>query len=82
MFQDAVVRRLEIIGEAARSVSSAFKQAHPEVPWRNMIGLRNLLIHEYFRVDLRRGWEVIQQDIPSLILVIELLIPSDQKEQP
>jgi uncharacterized protein with HEPN domain len=76
------VRRLPIIGEAARSISSAFKQAHPEVPWRSMIGLRNLLIHEYFRVDFSRIWEVGEQDIPPLILVIEPLISSDQKEQP
>jgi uncharacterized protein with HEPN domain len=51
MLQDAVIRPLEIIGEAAGRVSEAYREAHPEIHWHKMIGMRNRLIHEYFRVN-------------------------------
>ena len=57
--QDAVVRRLEIIGEAARRLSAEYKAAHPEVAWRAVIGMRNRLIHGYDVVDLDVVWGVI-----------------------
>ena len=77
LHQSAVLRPLEIIGEAARRVSLETQQAHPEIPWAQMIGMRNRLIHEYFQVDLRRVWETVQTDLPALIAQVEPLIPPD-----
>jgi uncharacterized protein with HEPN domain len=64
--QDAILRRLEIIGEAAKKIPRGFRQRHPQVPWRNMAGLRDVLIHEYFGVNLKRAWKVVKEDLPAL----------------
>lgn len=66
LVQDAVIRQLGIIGEAARRVSSAMQQAHPEVPWADIIGTRNILIHDYLDVDVQEVWKTIQDDLPVL----------------
>lgn len=77
LVQSAVLVPLEIIGEAARRVSEEFQRAHPEIPWVQMIGMRNRLIHEYFQVDLARVWETVQDDLPKLVALIEPLVPPD-----
>jgi uncharacterized protein with HEPN domain len=69
-----VIRPLEIIGEAARRISQDTRDAHPEIPWEQMIGMRNRLIHEYFRVNLTTVWETVQNDLPSLIALIGPLV--------
>jgi len=66
LLQDGVVRQMEIIGEAARNVSKDLQNAHPEFPWGKMIGIRNILIHAYFRVDLFIVWDTAQSDLPLL----------------
>ena len=76
--QDSVIRRIEIIGEAARRVSPATKEAHPEIPWSEMVGMRNLLIHDYADVDLRIVWDTVQRDLPRVIALIEPLVPSEE----
>jgi uncharacterized protein with HEPN domain len=63
---DAVIRNFEIIGEASNSVPLVMQNAHPHIPWRRIIGLRNVLIHEYFGVDLNAVWQTIYMDLPSL----------------
>jgi uncharacterized protein with HEPN domain len=73
--QRAVVRSIEIIGEAARRVSAEFQEQHPEIPWPAIIGMRNRLIHEYDTIDLGIVWEVAQEDIPELIALVEPLVP-------
>ncbi len=78
--QDAVIRRIEIIGETVRRISMAFRANHPEIPWQQIAGMRSKLIHEYDRVDLVAVWEVAQQDISVLIAQIEPLIPPDESE--
>jgi uncharacterized protein with HEPN domain len=75
LHQDAIMRTLEIIGEAAGKVSQETKNAHPEIPWNDLIGMRNRLIHEYFRIDLEKVWDTVQKDIPALITLIEPLVP-------
>lgn len=64
---DAVIRNLEIIGEAASHLPIAFKNEHSNIPWGKMIGLRNKVIHEYFGVDLEILWETIVDDLPPLV---------------
>jgi uncharacterized protein with HEPN domain len=70
---------LEIVGEAARLVSQETRDIHPEIPWNQMIGMRNRLIHEYFRVDLVTVWETVQSDLPCLIELIEPLVPAEDE---
>ncbi len=65
--QDAIVRRLEIIGEAANRISEATKDAIPDIPWRAVTGMRNLVIHEYDAIDLAIVWDTVQDDLPSLV---------------
>lgn len=72
--QAALTRHLEIIGEAASQVSTEYKDAHPEIPWRRMSDFRNVLIHEYFAIDPLLVWEIIEKDIPTLKQHIENLI--------
>lgn len=73
----AVVRAIEIIGEAANRVSDDFKKQHPYIPWRDMISMRNRLIHGYDSVDLVLLWDTVVKDIPRLIESIEPLVPAE-----
>ncbi|MDX1523004.1 MAG: DUF86 domain-containing protein [Anaerolineae bacterium] len=66
----ALVRLMEIIGEAANRVPSTEQAAHPEIPWAQIVGLRNRLIHGYDAVDLNIVWQIIQQDLPPLIVTL------------
>lgn len=75
ILQDAILRNLQIIGEAAQRISEDVKDSHPELPWAPMAGMRNRLVHEYFRIDLERVWQTVQEDIPVLVELIEPLIP-------
>jgi uncharacterized protein with HEPN domain len=64
--QEAVIRNLEIIGEASRKVPEAVRSAYPEVDWAGLTALRNILIHEYFGIDLEIIWDIIQNELPPL----------------
>ena len=66
LLQDAVLRNLQIIGEAVRSLSAELKDAHPEVPWSEIIGMRHVLVHGYFDIDLAVVNEVIEHGLPDL----------------
>jgi uncharacterized protein with HEPN domain len=75
--QDAVVRNLEIIGEAVNKINSTaadFLQQHPELPWAQMRGMRNVAIHEYFYVDLQIVWKTVKEDLPRLKQQIDALL--------
>lgn len=71
----ATERRLEIIGEAARNVSRAFQDAHPEIPWRRIIRLRNVLAHEYGEIRQERIFAIVTGQIPALVKLLEPLVP-------
>lgn len=66
LVQDGVIRQLEIIGEACRYVSDDFRAQHPDLPWTQIIGLRNRLVHAYFDINLGIIWDIVQADIPTL----------------
>jgi uncharacterized protein with HEPN domain len=80
MLRGAVERNIEIIGEAARHVSEVFQQAHSEIPWKSVIGQRNILAHEYGEVKNERIWAVATGRIPELIDNLEKLTPSPPPE--
>jgi uncharacterized protein with HEPN domain len=73
--QDAVIRRLEIIGEAARRISQETRLRLPQLPWSAMVNMRNLMIHEYDHVDLYVVWDTVQNHLPELINSIAPLVP-------
>jgi len=64
--QYAVIRALEIIGEATKNISPDLRAIYPKIPWKTIAGMRDKLIHQYFGVKLERLWEVIQKDLPAL----------------
>lgn len=72
--QAAVVRHLEIIGEAASQVPKDYKSDHPEIPWRRISDFRNVLIHEYFAIDPLLVWEILEKDISALKSEIEKIL--------
>lgn len=71
--QDAVVRNYEIIGEAARNITDDFRALHPEIDWRGMAGLRNILIHQYFGIDLNNVWNISKVHAPDTLAKIQAL---------
>jgi uncharacterized protein with HEPN domain len=75
MRQLAVERCIEITGEAARRVSAAVKDKRPDIPWRSIIGARNILAHEYADVSLDLIWVLVTRDIPALVSTLEKLVP-------
>jgi uncharacterized protein with HEPN domain len=75
--QDAVIRRVEIVGEAARRLSDATRASLPSLPWRKIIGMRNVMIHGYDTISLDIVWETVQQDFPLLIATLAPLVDSD-----
>jgi len=77
LLQDAVVRALEVVGEAAEHISKEFQDAYPEIPWHKMVGMRNRLIHEYFRVNYAAVWDTVRNDLPDLIKTLEKLVPPE-----
>jgi uncharacterized protein with HEPN domain len=77
--QDALVRRLEIIGEAVKNVDDGFKNKHPQIPWKKIAGMRDVVAHEYFGVKLDRVWDVVKEDLPRLKQQILLIMEEENK---
>jgi uncharacterized protein with HEPN domain len=73
-WQDAVIRQLEIIGEATKRLSSDLRTQHAEVPWRRVAGLRDVLIHDYMGVDLEAVWQITLRDLPTLKSQVQLIL--------
>jgi uncharacterized protein with HEPN domain len=74
MLLDAVVRNFEIIGEAARNVPKDLRKQYPQIEWKYLTGLRNIIIHEYFGIDTEIIWKIIQDEIKDLLKEIEFVL--------
>jgi uncharacterized protein with HEPN domain len=70
----AVIRQIEIIGEASRRLSKEFRLQHPEIPWREIVGMRDILIHAYDQLEIDDIWDTATRDIPDLISKVEPLV--------
>jgi uncharacterized protein with HEPN domain len=79
--QDATIRRLEIIGEAAKNIPNEFREKYTYVPWSEMARMRDKLIHRYFGVDLNLTWDVVKRDLPELKEKLKKILESKIKNQ-
>lgn len=70
---DAVLKNLEVIGEAAKRLPTEIKDAHPEIAWRDIAGLRDIIVHEYFGLDLDIVWDVVENRVPTLLVQLREL---------
>lgn len=68
---DAVVRNLKVIGEVAKNIPDSVKHEYSEIPWKRMVGLRNIVVHEYFGIDLEIIWKIVTENLPNARLQIE-----------
>jgi uncharacterized protein with HEPN domain len=76
--QHLFLRNIEIIGEAASKVTDDYRRCHPEIPWRDMIDMRNRLAHGYFDMNLKIIWDTVQEDLPKLLPLIAALREADE----
>ena len=73
----SATKAIEIVGEAAGQVSEDTRQAHPDIPWRDIVAMRNRLVHAYFEINLELVWKTVRDDLPGLIALVEPLIPPE-----
>ena len=78
--QDAVIRNIEIVGEAAKCISDKLRVKAPHIPWKNMAGMRDRLIHHYFGVNLDIVWQVVAVELPNLNSEFDILVDEDKAE--
>jgi len=81
MMIDAVVRELEIIGEAARNLSVPFVEKHPDIPWSRIKRMRNILIHEYFGVNLKVVWDTSHSNLPQLKAFVQNVLAQETQDE-
>jgi len=75
--QDAVIRRIALLGEAARRTSEETRKELPQFPWREMVSMRNLVIHEYDDIDLSVVWDTVNKNLPDLLTLLDDVVPAD-----
>jgi uncharacterized protein with HEPN domain len=74
LLQNWIVRHLQILGEACRGLSSRFCDEHPEIPWSKIIGMRHILVHDYFGIDVDVVWRAVEHDLPTLKRQVQILL--------
>lgn len=74
----AILYQIAVIGEATKRLSPEFRQQHPEIPWRDIAGMRDVLIHKYDQVDFDVIWDVVQNKLPELLTLLEPILPSPE----
>lgn len=79
LVQNAVVRVLQVLGEAAWRISAGFKAQHLEIPWAQIVGLRHRLVHDYLNIDFVIVWDVVHQDLGPLVRQLEPLVPREHQ---
>jgi len=79
LLQNWMVRHIQVIGEAARALSPQLRNRHPEIPWADIIGMRHVLVHDYFEIDLNLVWLVVSRDLSSLKREIEAILKEIEK---
>lgn len=80
MLSSALIRQLEIMGEAAGGISNDFREEHPSIPWRTIVGMRNRLIHAYFDINLNIVWNAVVVEVPKIIPELKDIISSNGTE--
>jgi uncharacterized protein with HEPN domain len=75
--QDAVIRNLEVIGEATKNLSNRFKKTYPQIPWKDLAGVRDKMIHHYFGINYEIVWMIAKEEIPGLLAHIEKLLTEE-----
>jgi uncharacterized protein with HEPN domain len=73
----AIIRSVEVIGEAASAVSNELRQSHTDIPWKQIVGMRNRLIHAYFDIDYRTVWQTVKENLPPLIAKLKEIVDRD-----
>lgn len=74
MIQDAVIRNFAVIGEATKRLPTDFRQKYPDIPWQKIAGLRDVLIHDYLRIDVNEIWGIIEQNLPELKVMVTAIL--------
>ncbi len=77
LVQDGIVRQLSILGEAAARVSDEYRATCTDVPWRDIVGMRNRLVHDYWSIDVAEVWRTVVRDLPGIIDTLTALIPPE-----
>ena len=79
--QNAVLKSVEIIGEAASRVSAGTRETLGNIPWGEIVGMRNRIVHAYFETDIEIVWKVVQEDLPTLIVQLERVVPHESSDE-
>ena len=74
LIQTWVLHYIQILGEAAARISDEFQELHPDIPWFKIVGMRNILVHDYFKIDVNAVWSVVENDLPTLYNQIKRIL--------
>lgn len=77
LIQDAIIRRFEIMGEATKNIDEKLRNEYPDIPWKKIAGMRDIFIHEYFGIQLKRVWNTIKEEIPVLKQKLALILKKE-----
>ena len=80
LHQNAILKAVETVGEAASQVSPGMRESQPDIPWGEIVGMRNRLVHAYFDVDIGLVWQTVQEDLPPLIAQLERIVPPESRQ--